>query len=168
MSTTTNGGETPPVAQPGQGQPQFHVMAQYTKDFSFENPNAPQSFAQQPAQQPQQPTLSIRINSKQLSNTDFEVELQIEGKAEIAGTTLFAFELTYAGIFHLQGIPQEALAALIFIECPRILFPFAREIIASAVMGGGYPPFLLPPVDFVGLYQQKVAQAQAQQPPAQA
>ena len=166
MSTTTNGGQTPAAASPPPGQPQFHVMAQYTKDFSFENPNAPQSFAQT-QQQPQQPVLSIRINSKQLSNTDFEVELQIEGKAEISGTILFAFDLTYAGIFHLQGIPQESLAPLIFIECPRMLFPFAREIIASAVMGGGYPPFLLPPVDFVGLYQQKVAQTQ-QQPPAQA
>jgi preprotein translocase subunit SecB len=167
MSSTTNGGQTPAAAPAPQGQAQFHVMAQYTKDFSFENPNAPQSFAQtQQQQQPQQPTLSIRINSKQLSNTDFEVELQIEGKAEIAGNTLFAFDLTYAGIFHLQGLPQEALAPLIFVECPRMLFPFAREIIASAVMGGGYPPFLLPPVDFVGLYQQKVAQQQ--QPPAQA
>jgi len=168
MSTTTNGGGQTPAAAPlPPGQPQFHVMAQYTKDFSFENPNAPQSFAQQPPAQPQQPALSIRINTKQLSNTDFEVELQIEGKAEIASTTLFAFDLTYAGIFHLQGIPQEALAPLLFIECPRMLFPFAREIIASAVMGGGYPPFLLPPVDFVGLYQQKVAQTQ-QQPPSQA
>ena len=163
MSTTTNGGETPAMAPSQPGQPQFHVMAQYIKDFSFENPNAPQSFAQQP----QQPTLSIRINTKQLSNTDFEVELQIEGKAESAGTTLFGFDLTYAGVFHLQGIPQESMGPLIFVECPRMLFPFAREIIATAVMGGGYPPFLLPPVDFVGLYQQKVAQAQ-QPPPAQA
>jgi len=164
MSTPTNGGQTPTAPQPSPSQPQFHVMAQYTKDFSFENPNAPQSFAQQP----QQPTLSIRINTKQLSNTDFEVELQIEGKAQAGDTILFAFDLTYAGVFHLQGIPQDSIAPLIFIECPRMLFPFAREIIASAVMSGGYPPFLLPPVDFVGLYQQKVAQAQQQQPPAQA
>ncbi len=161
--STTNGGQTPTAAAPPPGQPQFHVLAQYIKDFSFENPNAPQSFSQQP----QQPTLSIKINPKQLSNTDFEVELQIEGKAEANGTILFAFDLTYAGVFHLQGIPQESIGALIMIECPRILCPFAREISASAVMGGGYPPFLLPPVDFVGLYQQKVAQAQ-QQPPAQA
>jgi preprotein translocase subunit SecB len=162
--TPTNGGQTPPAGSPNQAQ--FRVLAQYTKDFSFENPNAPNSISGQP----QQPSLSIQINvnPKQLSNTDFEVELKIEGKAEHNGSTLFAFELNYAGLFHLQGIPQENLGPLVMIECPRILFPFAREIIAAAVVSGGFPPLLLDPVDFVGLYQQRMAQAQQQQPPAQA
>jgi preprotein translocase subunit SecB len=167
MATSTNGGQTPAGAPitPPPGQPQFRVLAQYTKDFSFENPNAPQSVSGQP----QQPSISIQINvnPKQLSNTDFEVELKLEGKAEYSGTTLFAFELNYAGVFHLQGIPQDSIGPLIMIECPRMLFPFAREIIAAAVVSGGFPPLLLDPVDFVGLYQQKLAQAQ-QQPPAQA
>lgn len=175
MANSTNGGnggdQTPAAAPPQQpqGQTQFRVLAQYTKDFSFENPNAPQSIQQQP----QQPQISIQINvnPKQLSNTDFEVELKLEGKAEIkaaaSAQTLFAFDLTYAGIFHLQGIPQESIGPLVMIECPRMLFPFAREIIASAITGGGFPPLLLDPIDFVALYQQRVAAAQ-QQTPAQA
>src|SRR5690349_3181439 len=167
MSTTTNGGPpagAAPQPQPAQAQ-QFRVAAQYTKDFSFENPNAPQSLMQQNAQ----PTMNVQINvnPKQLSNTDFEVELKLDGKAESGGSVLFAFELIYAGVFHLQGIPAESVAPLLMIECPRILFPFAREIIASAVIGGGFPPLLLDPIDFVSLYQQRAAQAQ-QQAPAQA
>lgn len=170
MATPTNGGNGGPTApeqspQPQQPQAQFRVLAQYTKDFSFENPNAPRSMQQQ-----QQPQISIQINvnPKQLSNTDFEVELKLDGKAEAAGATLFAFDLTYAGVFHLQGIPQESMGPLVMIECPRILFPFAREIIASAIVGGGFPPLLLDPIDFVALYQQKLAAAQQQQTPAQA
>jgi preprotein translocase subunit SecB len=171
MATPTNGGQTPPPPatpaqppQPAQGQAQFRVLAQYTKDFSFENPNAPQSVVQQA----QQPTINIQVNvnPKQMSNTDFEVELKIEGKAEINGSTLFAFELVYAGVFHLQGIPQDSMGPLLMIECPRILFPFAREMIASAIIGGGFPPLLLDPIDFVAIYQQKIAQQQ--QAPAQA
>ena len=168
MSTPSNGGQPPvqPPIPPPPSQPQFHVMAQYTKDFSFENPNAPKSISGQP----QQPTLSIQINvnPKQISNTDFEVELKLEGKAEHNGSTLFAFELNYAGLFHLQGIPPEHVGALVMIECPRLLYPFAREIVASAVLSGSYPPLLLPPIDFAAVYQQKVAQAQPPQPPVQA
>lgn len=169
MATPTNGGNggstpaQPPHQPPNPQQPQaqFRVLAQYTKDFSFENPNAPRSMQQQ-----QQPQISIQINvnPRQLSNTDFEVELKLDGKAEVSGSTLFAFDLTYAGVFHVQGIPQESIGPLIMIECPRILFPFAREIIASAIVGGGFPPLLLDPIDFVALYQQKVAAAQPQAP----
>jgi preprotein translocase subunit SecB len=162
MATSTNGGQTPAAPPPAQGQAQFRVAAQYTKDFSFENPNAPQSLMQQQAQ----PTMNIQVNvaPKQLSNTDFEVELKLDGKAEANGSVLFAFELNYAGVFHLQGIPPESVAPLLMIECPRILFPFAREIIASAVIGGGFPPLMLDPIDFVALYQQRAAQAPPQSP----
>jgi preprotein translocase subunit SecB len=163
--TNGNGGQTPAAPPPpqgqAQGQAQFRVVAQYSKDFSFENPNAPQSLMQQQAQ----PTMNIQVNvaPKQLSNTDFEVELKLDGKAESGGQVLFAFELNYAGIFHLQGIPPESVGPLLMIECPRLLFPFAREIIAAAVISGGYPPLLLDPIDFVALYQQR-AQTQPQAP----
>ena len=163
--TTTNGGETPsppqPQAQPPQG-PALNVLAQFIKDFSFENPNAPRALMQQP----QPPTISVQINvnPKQMSNTDFEVELKLEGKAEAAGTTLFGFDLLYSGVFRLQNIPQENIGPLLMIECPRLLFPFAREIVASAVVHGGFPPLLLDPVDFVALYQQKMASLQPQTP----
>jgi preprotein translocase subunit SecB len=166
MATPTNGGGETPAAAPPQQQAQFRVLAQYIKDFSFENPNAPRSISQQ-TKQPAI-TIQINVNPKQLSPTEFEVELKLDGKAEIDGSTLFAFELTYGGVFLIQDIPQDSVGPLVMIECPRLLFPFAREIIASAILGGGFPPLLLDPIDFVALYQQKLAQAQPPQAPVQA
>jgi preprotein translocase subunit SecB len=157
---TNNGGQ--PQDQPQQGlAPQLGVLAQYTKDLSFENPNSPQSL--QPQQQ--QPAINININvtPRQLSATDFEVELKLEGKAEVDTTLLFSFDLTYAGVFRLQNVAQENVGPLVMIECPRLLFPFAREIIARAVTNGGFPPLMLDPVDFVTLYRQKMAQMAPQQ-----
>jgi preprotein translocase subunit SecB len=162
---TTNGGQ--PQEQPAGAAPQLNVLAQYTKDLSFENPNAPKALQQQPGQQP---AISVQINvtPKQLTNTDFEVELKLEGKAELANTLVFGFELVYAGVFRLQNIPQENLGAVVMIECPRLLFPFARELVAGAVTSGGYPPLMLDPVDFVALYRQKMAQAAPGTPGAEA
>ena len=164
MTFTTNGGQPadPSAAQP-QAQanlPQLNVLGQYVKDFSFENPNAPRSLA--PSQE--QPKLNVQINVgvNQVSATDYEVTLKLDGKAEGANMVLFAFELTYSGIFRIQNIPQEHVQPMVMIECPRLLFPFAREMIATAVRNGGYAPFLLDPVDFVSLYQQRMQQAQAQ------
>ena len=90
--------------------------------------------------------------------------LKLEGKAENSGSVLFAFDLTFAGIFRLQNVPQEHLQPILLIECPRLLFPFAREIIATAVRNGGFAPLLLDPVDFVALYQQRMAQARPRSP----
>ena len=93
--------------------------------------------------------------------------LSIEGKAENAGKVMFSFELAYAGVFRIVNVPKENLHPLVMIECPRLLFPFAREIIATAVRDGGFPPLMLDPVDFVGLYRQNMerqAAAQAAQP----
>jgi preprotein translocase subunit SecB len=137
------------------------VIAQYIKDFSFENPNAPHSLMQQ--QQQPQISIQINVNPNQLSNTDYEVELKIEGKAEIEGKVLFAFDLNYGGVFRLTNIPQENIGPLLMIECPRLLFPFARELIASAISNGGFPPLMLQPIDFVGLYQRRLADMQGQQ-----
>jgi len=160
MTMATNGGEQP---QAQASAPQLNVLAQYIKDFSFENPNAPRSLSPNPTQ----PSINIQINVAvgQLAATDYEVSLKLEGKAESAdGTTLlFAFDLTYAGVFRIQNVPQEQVHPVVMIECPRLLFPFARELIASSVRGGGFPPLLLDPVDFVALYQQRVAQMQQEQ-----
>ena len=150
--TTTNGGPSADM------QPQLSVVAQYIKDFSFENPNAPQSLA--PSEQPPQIGIQINVNANPLSDTDIEVSLNLEGKAESAAGLLFGFELEFAGVFRIRNVPQESLNAIVLIECPRLLFPFAREIIATAVRNGGFPPLLLDPVDFVGLYRQKMAQLQ--------
>jgi preprotein translocase subunit SecB len=159
MTMATNGGNEPNAQQ--QGSPQLAVLAQYIKDFSFENPNAPRSLS--PSENQPQINIQINVGLGQLAPTDYEVSLKIEGKAEGAGTLLFAFDLTFAGVFRVQNVPQENLFPLVMIECPRLLFPFAREIIASSVRNGGFPPLLLDPVDFVALYQQRVAQLQAQQ-----
>ncbi len=163
--TTTNGGDGPAPAT-AENMPSLSVLVQYSKDFSFENPNAPQSLMQQ--QQQPQIGIQINVNPRQMSNTDFEVELKLEGKAEHSGSVLFAFDLNYAGVFRLTNIPQENLGPLLMIECPRLLFPFAREIISNAISNGGFPPLMLNPVDFVGLYQRRLAEMQAAQPVTQA
>ena len=156
--STTNGGPSP------ENVPQLNVVAQYIKDFSFENPNAPQSL--QPRPEPPQINIQINVNAQPLSDTDIEVVLELQGKAENDGTILFNFELQFGGVFRIRNVPQESLNAVVLIECPRLLFPFAREIIATAVRNGGFPPLLLDPVDFVSLYRNKMAQLQPAEPPA--
>ena len=133
--------------------PHIGVLAQYVKDLSFENPNAPRSMA--PAAQ--QPTINIQVNVDAApvnpgpgGGTDFEVTLRLEGKAESQDMMLFSFELVFAGVFRIQNVPAESLQPVVLIECPRLLFPFAREIIATSVRNGGFAPLLLDPIDFVG------------------
>lgn len=156
----TNGNGAGGEAATPEAVPQLNVLAQYTKDLSFENPNAPASLGPQP----QQPAINVQINvaARNLAENEFEVTLSIEGKADNAGKVLFSFELDYAGIFRIQNVPEENLHPLVMIECPRLLFPFAREIIASSVRDGGFPPLMLDPVDFVGLYRQNM-ERQAEQ-----
>jgi preprotein translocase subunit SecB len=157
----TNGGSAQAPAVP-----QIGVLAQYVKDFSFENPNAPRSMAPSG----QQPTINIQVNveAKPIAATDYEVTLRLEGKAETQGMVLFSFELVFAGAFRIQNVPAESVQPIVMIECPRLLFPFAREIIATTVRNGGFAPLLLDPIDFVSLYRQRMAAAQPapQQQPA--
>ena len=163
----TNGGPPAPGGATGANEapPSLNVLAQYIKDLSFENPNAPRSLQQQPGQQPPKINIQINVNAKPLgeTQTDFEVELKIEGRAELPANFLFSFDLLYAGVFRIQNVPQDSVHALVMIECPRLLFPFARAIIADAVRNGGFPPLMIDPVDFVSLYRQRMAE---QQPPA--
>jgi|SRR6185437_970779 len=158
--STTNGGPAPAADLP----PQLNVVAQYIKDFSFENPNAPQSLATVTV--PPQIGIQINVNANTLTETDVEVSLKLDGKAEINNKLMFRFELDYAGVFRVQNVPKESLNAILLIECPRLLFPFVREIIATAVRNGGFPPLLLDPVDFAGLYRQKMNEIQAASAPA--
>jgi len=164
MANSTNGGPQPDAQA---APPQLNVLAQYVKDFSFENPNAPRSL--QPSNQQPQINIQINVNASPLqgaqTQSDFEVELKIEGKAELGSSLLFAFDLLYGGVFRIQNVPQDSIHPVLMIECPRLLFPFARELIASVVRNGGFPPLYIDPVDFVGLYRQKMAeQAEQQQP----
>ncbi|MEA2872177.1 MAG: preprotein translocase subunit SecB [Hyphomicrobiales bacterium] len=161
---STNGG--PPPAEANQAPPQLNVLAQYVKDLSFENPNAPGSLQQQ--SQAPKINIQINVNAKPLAQNDFEVELKIEGRAEVPNLFLFSFDLLYAGVFKIQNVPPENVHAIVMIECPRLLFPFARETIATAVRNGGFPPLMIDPVDFVSLYRQRMAEMQpsAATPPA--
>src|SRR5258707_5830956 len=159
-SMTNGNGALSEAAPP----PQLNVLAQYTKDLSFENPNAPSSLAPQQ----QQPAINIQINvsANNIAENEYEVTLSVEGKAENAGKLMFSFDLAYAGVFRIVNVPKENLHPLIMIECPRLLFPFAREIIATSVRDGGFPPLMLDPVDFVGLYRQNLERQAAAQTPA--
>ncbi len=152
----TNGGPEPQFGMPQ--MPQIGILVQYVKDFSFENPNAPRSMMTGM----QQPNININIgvDAAPVNDSDVEVTLRIEGKAQADSLVLFGFELFYAGIFRVINVPQESLQPTIMIECPRLLFPFAREIIASATRNGGFPPLLLDPVDFAALYRERLAAAQ--------
>jgi preprotein translocase subunit SecB len=144
----------PPPA-PGT-QPSLKILGQYMKDFSFENPNAPQSLA--PQQQQPDINIAVNVNAKNLGPNDFEVELHLDAKATGEGKVVFAAELLYAGIFRLENFPQNVLHAAVLIECPRMLFPFARQIMAEATRNGGFPPLMLDPIDFAAMYQRRIAQ----------
>lgn len=134
--------------------PQAGILAQYVKDLSFENPNSPGSL-----QQTGQPKLdvSVNLNARAGGNDMYEVELRVTASAKAeSGLAMFAVELVYAGLFRLTGAPQEAVEPFLMVEAPRILFPFARRVIADAVRDGGFAPLMLDPIDFGGLYIQQL------------
>ena len=144
--------------------PQITTIFQYVKDLSFENPNAPRSLA--PQDRGPNISINVNVNAQQLAETDFEVVLKLEGAAGEGANTLFKFELDYCGVFRMVNVPQEQVHPAVMIECPRILFPFARQIVSDAVRNGGFPPLYLDPIDFAALFMQRVAEAQASAPVA--
>ena len=137
--------------------PQVSILAQYTKDLSVENPSAPQVYQWQV-----QPNLEVQfnINVQAAAEDVHEVGLKIEVSARSDNGVHFVVDLTYAGLFGLRNIPDDALQPFLLIEAPRLLFPFARQIVADAVTNSGFPPLLLDPIDFTSAY---MAQVQAQQ-----
>ena len=158
-------GEAQAAAQ-RQAQPQnLGVLAQYVKDLSFENPGAPGSLRGRTGN----PNIAITIDVRPgpITNEEAEVELRLDAKATTNDEVIFAIELVYAGLFRLNNIPADAVQPVLRIECPRLLFPFARQILADASRNGGFPPLLIDPIDFVGLYRQRLmeAQAAARRPP---
>jgi preprotein translocase subunit SecB len=155
MADTSGNGATNPDQLP-----QLNVLLQYTKDFSFENPNAPRSLG--PQEKAPNISIQVNVNARQLAETDFEVSLLLEGSAGEQAATLFKFELEYAGVFRVRNIPQADIHPIVMIECPRLLFPFARQIIADAVRNGGFQLFI-EPIDFVALYRQRLAEMQTNQ-----
>src|SRR6478752_133772 len=141
----------------GDTDPQVSVLAQYVKDLSVENPSAPQVFQWQV-----QPTLDVQfnINVEKAADEVHEVTLKIDVAARSDNGVHFVVDLSYACLFGLRNVPEEALPPFLLIEAPRLLFPFARQIVAEAVTNLGFPPLLLDPIDFAAAY---LAQAQAAQ-----
>lgn len=154
--------DNPQNGAAAQAAPSLTILTQYVKDLSFENPDAPRSIGPRRAA----PSINVGINVgvKPIEKDDYEVELRLEARATDEGKALFVAELAYAGVFRLANVPQDNLPPLLMIECPRLLFPFARQIIAEVTRNGGYPPLLIDPVDFTTLYRQRLAElSQAQQ-----
>jgi preprotein translocase subunit SecB len=156
------------AASGGQAQssPSINVLGQYIKDLSFENPKAPESFNVQKEKSPPL-NVSVNVTARQSGETNVEVELRLDAKAGDDTVVLFNIELVYAGLFQVRNVPQEQLHPFILIECPRLLFPFARQVIAETVASGGFPPLMLDPIDFAALYRQRMQQQAAQADPSQ-
>ena len=138
-------------------EPQVSILAQYIKDLSAENPSSPQVFSWQV-----QPSLDVQFNIgiNPAGESVHEVTLKIEVSARSENGVHFVVDLSYAGLFGLRNLPDEALQPFLLIEAPRLIFPFARQIVADAVVNLGFPPLMLDPIDFAAAY---VASLQAQQ-----
>lgn len=140
----------PPAPSPVQPGMQIGVNAQYIKDLSFESPNAPQIF--QPTQVAPELNLGVNVNTRPLAESTYEVVLLLKLEAKVEGKTAFITELAYGGVFTLPAMPEEQLRMFLLVECPRILFPFARQVLANAVREGGFPHIMIHPIDFMSLF----------------
>src|SRR5436309_13187369 len=140
-------------------QPQVSILAQYVKDLSVENPSAPQVYSWQV-----QPSLDVQfnLNVQGAGEGVHEVTLKFDLSARSDNGVHFVIDLSYAGLFGIRNVPEEALPPFLLIEAPRLLFPFARQVIADAIANTGFPPLLLDPIDFASAY---MAQVEAQQQP---
>lgn len=139
-------------------QPQLTVLAQYIKDLSFESPTAPQSL-QGPGQNPQL-KVGVNVNAGPRAEDTYEVALQLEVHARSDQGVIYNVELVYGGLFRLKGVPQNLLQPVLFVDCPTILFPFLRRVLADVIRDGGFPPLMLDPIDFGRLYAQNLTQAE--------
>ncbi|MEJ7926244.1 protein-export chaperone SecB [Sphingobium sp. AN641] len=153
------------VTTPGNGAdtaPQIALISQYVKDLSFENPNAPAVYQWQ-----DQPAIDVQFNigAEKLGDEVTEVSLKIDVKATTPAGTAFAVELVYAALFGMRNVPDDQIQPFVLAEAPRLIFPFARRVLADAVRDGGFPPLLLDPIDFGALYLQQAEAMQATSAP---
>jgi preprotein translocase subunit SecB len=139
--------------------PTLNILAQYVKDLSFESPGAPNSLRGRD----KAPGININVNvsPNQLAEKEYDVTLTLNAKASYDKDVLFNVELVYGGVFRIEGFPQEHMLPLLFIECPRLIFPFARQIVAECTRNGGFPPLMIDPIDFAAMFQQRLAEEQA-------
>jgi preprotein translocase subunit SecB len=148
------GGEAAGDPDAQSGAPMINVLAQYIKDLSFENPNAPDSL-RSGLPQPEV-AIDLRIGRQVNNDNQIEVSILLKAHATRQGATVFIAELDYAGLFAIQNIGMEQMQPLMMIECPRILFPFARKILADMTQDGGYPPVMLDMPDFASMFREEM------------
>jgi preprotein translocase subunit SecB len=143
-----NGPSAPPS-----GQMQVRIAGQYIKDLSFENPNIGKLIASQP----ENPKLDVEINVdiEQLGANLYESAISFKARAATTDSVIYDLEIVYAGAFHIENAPPDALEGMLFVNSPSLLFPFLRRLVADLTREGGFPPLLLDPVDFGGLYMRK-------------
>lgn len=154
MTDMNNGATAPDLGAAGRS---LAINAQYIKDFSFENPRAPQSLLQQ---HPPEVALNIDVKVQNLAPDVYEVVVMTQADAKTNGDSVFVIELAYAAVVTVQNVDQEALPMALLVEVPRLLFPFARAIVANATREGGFPPLMLQPIDFAELlHRQQTARA---------
>lgn len=148
------------AAATGNGEaPNLSVLTQYVKDLSFESPGAPLSL--RPRDNAPAININVNVTANPLSETDYDVNVTLTAIAKDGEDVLFNVELVYGGVFRISGFPQEHVMPLVFVECPRLLFPFARQIVAECTRNGGFPPLMIDPIDFGKMFQQRVAEEQA-------
>ena len=148
-----NPGDTAPTNGGVDETPGLMIGAQYIKDLSFENPQGPEFLAS--LQETPQVSIEVHTNARALGGNAHEVTLLIRGEAETDGQTVFIVELTYGGIITVNIADAEIIKPLLLIEAPRHLFPFARAIVANITRDGGFPPLLIDPLDFAGMYMEQ-------------
>jgi preprotein translocase subunit SecB len=134
--------------------PQFRMQKMYVKDLSFENPNAPEIYFAQSEKQPEV-DVNLQLNHKKVDEDHYEVCIEITAKIlnKDQEKTLFILELEHAAVFLLKNIPEEHLKMVLAVDCPTLLFPFTRQIASQVSVDGGFVPFLMEPINFMGLYQ---------------
>lgn len=156
--TNGNNGGIAPQQDSGGAHPQVNVLGQYIKDLSFECPDATRFF-RGPGKNPNL-QINFNVQVRSLQEDRFEVALSIEGEARSDEGVLYNIELVYAGAFLLRNLPSEVVQPVLFIECPALLFPFVRRLVADLTREGGFPPLLLDPIDFAGLYRRRAESGQ--------
>ena len=146
-------------AQAPQGPPSIRILAQYIRDLSFENPRAPASLVGGEAPKID---LEVELSAARIEANQFQLDMKLSVGATRSGETVFQVELVYGGVFQLDNVGDADLEPIVLMECPRYLFPFARQIIANVVADGGFPPFRMEPLDFAGIYMARQQQLSEQ------
>lgn len=159
MQTTTGNGQQVPSAPGADTAQRLIVNAQYIKDLSFENPRAPQSLQQQ--QTAPAVDINVDVNAQPLGPETYEVVLTVKASAKVNDEALFILELVYGAVVTAHNVPRDMLPAVLLVETPRLMFPFARSIVAEATQNGGFPPLLINPIDFTELLRRNQQQPSA-------